>query len=250
MSRKIKHREVSQRKIQIKPIELPKEPVDIVSAEDELSMILDKLEKAKQELIKTESEEKNLLEEVRATIAQEKEQWQEEKLKWVEEAKAEGYQAGFKQGEVAGKKSYEESIEIANHIVDLVKVDYQKTLEKTEDVIIQLGMHTAEKIIETRLEEDPDLFLNIVRSALKEIKDQSIISIYLHPTNYETVLTQKDELKRILETDTKLSLYIKEDLEKNSCIIEHPFGQIDATVDTQLGQIRSALSELVMESKQ
>lgn len=244
----INHQTISQRKIQIKPIERIIPP-QMDEQEDESSYIFAKLAQAKEALSELEKKEKQILADVRETIQREQAAWQEEKQQWVEAAKAEGYQAGFTQGEAAGEKTYQASIDLANHVVDLVKEDYQKTLEQTDDVIVQLGIHTAEKILEQKLEAEPDLFLNIVKPALKEIKDQSVVSIYLHPIDYETVLTQKDELKRILERDSKLSLYINDELEKHSCIIEHPFGQIDATVGTQLQKIRSALTELVMESK-
>ena len=91
---------------------------------------------------------------------------------------------------------------------------------------------------------------NVVALEIKEIKDQSVVSIYLHPANYEIVLEQKAELKKMLETDTKLSLYINDELAENSCVIKHPFGEIDASVDTQLEAIRNVLKDLTMEQEQ
>ena len=240
-----------KREIKIKPIELLKQEfqTEEVLKEDTRSTVT-KLEQARIELVQVQQEKNRLQKETQESIQLAKDNWFEEKQQLVEQAKVEGYQVGFEQGKAESMTVYRESIEQANHIVDLVKMDYQKTLEKTEDVIIQLAIHTAEKILEEKLNEQPNLFIHIVKAALKEIKNQSVISIYLHPVNYEIVFEQKAELKRILENDTKLSIYINEELAENACIIEHPFGQIDATVDTQLEQIRSALNEMVMESKQ
>lgn len=240
-------REIPQREIKIKPIELVRKQTTETDPEQESAAIEEKLAAAKRELELVKQETSKLKENAKASIQEEKESWINEKQRLVEEAKNEGYQAGFEQGKSESLHVYHETINNANRIVDLVKVDYQVTLEKTEEVIVQIAMHTAEKIINQQLQENPEQFVHIVKTALKEIKDQTVISIYLHPANYENVLQQKAELKRILEQETKLSLYIDEELKENSCIIEHPFGRIDASIDTQLEKIREALEELVME---
>lgn len=249
LSKIIGQTELSRREIKIKPIERVKKETTTDNIVEESELLYSKLEQAKNELNQIKDEQQKLLEETKTVIQLEKDNWLTEKQEWMNEAKREGFEAGFKQGELKGIETYQESLAQANNIVDLVKVDYQKTLDRTEDVIIQLGIHTAEKILNQKLNEEPQLFLNIVKTALKEIKDQSVVSIYLHPSNYEEVLLQKEELKRMLEDNTKLSLYINEDLPEFSCVIEHPFGQIDASVDTQLESIRNILNELVMESK-
>ena len=251
MSNILRQQEISKREIKIKPIKLLKKEFQTEDAlKEDTRSTATKLEQARMELVQVQQETNRIQEETQESIQLERENWTEEKQQWIEQAKAEGFQVGFEQGKTESITVYQDSLKQANHIVDLVKTDYQKTLEKTEDVIVQLAIHTAEKILEEKLQEQPKLFMHIVKSALKEIKNQSVISIYLHPVNYEIVLEQKAELKRILENDTKLSIYINEELAENACIIEHPFGQIDATVDTQLEQIRSALNELVMETKQ
>jgi len=240
--------EIPQREIKIKPIELVKKQTKRIDPQQESFVIEEKLKEAKEELEVVRQEASEIIEKANASIKQEKDSWDQEKQQWIEQAKQEGYQAGFEQGKTESLNTYQETIEQANRIVDLANADYQITLEKTEEVIIQLAMHTAEKIMDQKLNEKPEQFAHIVKNAFKEIKDQTVISIYLHPANYENVLQQKTELKNILEYDTRLSLYVDEKMKENSCIIEHPFGQIDASVDTQLEKIRGALEE-VMEQE-
>ena len=115
---------------------------------------------------------------------------------------------------------------------------------------MELAVHVAEKILKVQLNDEPKSFLPIVLSAIETIKDQSMVSIYLHPNNYEEVIQQKDELIRSLDGDTKVSIYIDHKLKEHACVIEHPFGQIDASIDTQLQQLRKALLDVAMEDKQ
>lgn len=48
----------------------------------------------------------------------------------------------------------------------------------------------------------------------------------------------------LFEETKRISIYADDTLLVNSCIVEHPYGQIDATIDTQLEQVRNALLEI------
>ncbi|WP_165769089.1 flagellar assembly protein FliH [Virgibacillus profundi] len=235
--------------IQIKPIEVLKK--DPIPTENEgINEIQNELQIAKNELQSLIQQKEKLLNETKKEIEVEKENWSKEKQLYIEKAKEEGHTAGIALGKEESLKQYEELLTKANSITDLVIKDYHSTIEKSENTILNLSIHTAEKIIKEKLETDPSSFLRIVKAAIKEITDQSVISIYLHPEKYEFVLKQKDELLHILENDTKLSIYMNDELDENSCLIQHPFGQIDAGIDTQLEEIRTVLHEIAMENKQ
>lgn len=250
LSKIIKRNDLPRREIKIKPVPVKSVQTSKENEEQTLQNTLTKIEQAKLELQQLEAKKNNLLQQVENEIEQKKAAWEQEKDVLIKQAKEEGFQAGYEDGKRASFEQYKSLLDEANRIVDLVKVDYQKTLEQTEDVIIELAIHTAEKILNQQLKDEPSKFTHIVKTALKEIKDQSVVSIYLHPANYEIVLEQKAELKKMLETDTKLSLYINDELAENSCVIKHPFGEIDASVDTQLEAIRNVLKDLTMEQEQ
>lgn len=236
----------NRRIIEIKPIELriDEQQSEQLIKEDDVVTLLEQVEKAKAEFAELNNKKESLLEATKAEIEKEKSEWQQEKLNWIESAKKEGYSAGFELGKSEVRIEYQKVLEQANTIVETTTKDYHATLEKSEDMIAQLAVKVAEKIIKTSLTENPAAFLEIVKAAVKEIENRSVISIYLHPMNYETVFAQKQELINLLENESKLSLYVKEDLSENACIIEHPFGRIDASIDTQLNQIRNVLLEL------
>ncbi|WP_170140722.1 flagellar assembly protein FliH [Oceanobacillus arenosus] len=235
-----------RRIIEIKPIELKKEDKQSEQlTQEDVATLRAQAEKAKAEIAKLNNRKVSLIETTKAEIVKEKNEWQQEKLKWIESAKKEGYSAGFELGKADIRTEYQEILNQANNIVETTTKDYHTTLEKSEEMIAQLAVKVAEKIIKTSITENPTVFLDIVKAAVKEIEDRSTISIYLHPMNYEMVFEQKQELVNLLENESKLSLYVKDDLPENACIIEHPFGRIDASVDTQLNQIRNVLLELV-----
>lgn len=241
-----------RRLIQIKPLDSFQKadtPVGESSIGEDKIILQRELEIMRSELGRLKDEKDRMLSHAIEEIKSEKEKWSTEKARLVEEAHDQGYQAGFTQGENQSSEQYSVLLAKANEIMTAATTDYHETLDKSGDVIIKIAVHVAEKIINTQIAEDSNVFLDVIKAAIGEIKDQSIVSIYLHPNDYELVLEHKNELRNSLEGDAKLTIYVDQTMTEHGCVIEHPFGRIDASLDTQLKQIRTALEELVMENE-
>lgn len=203
---------------------------------------------SEKQLMELQYRKKQLLQEIDDEIAKERENWQKEKASYIEQANKEGYEVGFAQGKEASLAKYEEKINQANLIIKSAQKDYYSVVEQSEQKIIDLAMYTAKKIINKELAHHENSFLPIVTKVMEEIKDQPSVIIYLHPNNYEIVLKEKDELSEILDGDTKVEIYIDHQIKENGCLIKHSFGEIDASVDTQLDKIHDVLNEVSMEN--
>jgi flagellar assembly protein FliH len=238
---------ITKRVIQLKPIQKPLLEEEIIE-DSQLQMELWKLQQAKEELESIKKQQEMLFAETEKQINQEKAQWVQERVKLIEQARDEGFQAGFEEGKIESVNQFQNLIEQANSIIKASKIDYQSTVDKSEETILLLAIQVAEKIMKQKLLDQPESFVPIVKDAIQSIKDQRELSIYLHPNNYEYVVTQKSELERVLDSKAVLSIFVNDSLEEGSCIIEHPFGKIDASIDTQLSQIQQVLNEIVMES--
>lgn len=221
-----------------------------LDVEAQLQLGIQRIQEAKDELDSIFKQKEQLIVDTENQIEQARKDWEQERNLLVQQAKEEGYQAGFEQGKMESLEQFNHLLEQANSIIIASKKDYQSTVEKSEDTILSLAVQVAEKIMKQVVENHPESFLPIVKEAINSIKDQRELSIYLHPDNYEYVLSQKSELERVVDSKTDLSLYINESLEIGSCVIEYPFGKIDASIDTQLHQIKQVLHEIVMESKE
>lgn len=79
------------------------------------------------------------------------------------------------------------------------------------------------------------------------MREQSEVKVYVHPFYYEMLVQQKDELRAVFNQPTDIFIYPDEQLTENGCVIETPFGRIDASVDTQLQQIKQQLLERLEE---
>lgn len=196
-----------------------------------------------------ESEIHKMKEAARQEIEQDQKAWEQEKQKLAELAQNQGYQAGFEQGQKQAEDQYSRIIQETREIINLAKKDYDDKLADSEQQILEIALKASEKILQAKLAEEPGLFLNIVRSAIQEVKQMPHVNVYVHPSQFELVMDYKPELKNIVDGNGHLSIYPKSDLAEHSCIIESPFGKVDASLDTQVRELRTKLFRMFEEAK-
>ncbi|MBM7571820.1 flagellar assembly protein FliH [Aquibacillus albus] len=241
-------KEVTSRTISIRPVGIKVESEENNQLESEkkqmqMDDINQKLNDALASLDATKKQTKSLMDQCKQQISTEREEWETEKEESRDLARQEGYLEGFQNGKDEALKKYESLIGEARRLIDIANQDYQSTLDNSEEVILELGLKMASKIINHELEVN-DSYIELVKAVLEEVKDQPLISIFAHIEDYEVMLMYKDELMNIVSSKAKLSIYPDNNLNKGSCIVESPFGKIDAGVDSQLQEIRNHLSDL------
>lgn len=135
-------------------------------------------------------------------------------------------------------------IDQSNELIKTATKDYYEKVEQSKETIIELAIHTAEKILHSHLNEAPEAFIPVIEAAVTEIKTDKEIIIYTHPNQFDFLIKQKEELRNSVDGGVNLAIYIDKELPAHGCRIEHPFGQVDASIDTQLEQIRTVLHNI------
>lgn len=209
-----------QYKEQICAIQIEKE--DLEQSKKEFQAEVDKWHSER------ETEKKRMEEEAELTFNQSAEQ---------------GYQDGLEQG----KQEYSSLIDRAKETVDQSKVDYHNKIAESSPVMLDLAFTIARKVIGDTFKTDDSAWLILVKEAVTEIREQEEVKIYIHPSWYETTLQQKKELQGIALHTRELLIFPDDSLTENDCLIETPYGQIDASVDSQLRELKRVLVEKLKE---
>ncbi|WP_458413902.1 flagellar assembly protein FliH [Schinkia sp. CFF1] len=204
------------------------------------------IREAEKEAINILKNAENKLHEMMHQIEIEKQNWDTEKEHWIEMAKNEGYEEGLNLGKQDGFNEYKTFIDLAKETVSLSKQDYEKNVEQAEMTILHLGLKTAEKIIGFTLDVNPEAFMNLVKRVIKEVKDHQDVQIHVHPLYYDLLISQKEEIKAFFTNPiTELYIIPDDELEQTDCVIESSFGRIDASIDTQLHEIKMKLIQIL-----
>lgn len=171
----------------------------------------------------------------------EKEKWLIERERLMQEA----YNAGFVQGEEEGRnkgyQEYQQRLTEANEMTERNKQQYQDYIQNAEKVIVSLGITCAEKIMNRKLQEEPDHFFSIVERGLKEVRDLSHIQIHVNPFKHKLLVENKKELEVMFPTDVQCFIYANDDLQPEECYIETNQGRVIVSVDSQLRELKQKL---------
>ncbi|QQZ07949.1 flagellar assembly protein FliH [Heyndrickxia vini] len=184
-------------------------------------------------------------EEIRKSVEIERNEWIEEKARLVEEAKSEGYQHGFSEGQKQGFDQYKHLIETANQITDEMRQEFLRHIESSEKVILDLGIKAAEKILQETLMEHPSSFVSLVKQVVKEARENKDVHIYIHPNQFSLVIQSKEELDALFLNNQQCYLYPDDQLNEYQCLIETSHGRIDASIDSQLSELKLKLMEII-----
>ncbi|MGG5178088.1 flagellar assembly protein FliH [Bacillus sp. MM09(2025)] len=248
MSRIIKHEtsvipEQGRQTIPLQQVEFKKEhhEEELVNETEASQLVLSDAEDQASRIVEQANNE---LEKTMAEINQRRADFEEERMQLIEETKQAGYQDGFQKGEADAMSQYRSILDQANDIVSLAKQDYEEKIESSAEKIVELAFELAKRVWYSA-EDTKDQFLALVKQVISEVKEYDDISIYVDPKHYDHVMEYKDELIRILQKDTHLAIYSDEKAPKGTCYVETSFGKVEASVDTQMNQLKEKLLEVI-----
>ncbi|WP_159462056.1 flagellar assembly protein FliH [Salirhabdus sp. Marseille-P4669] len=207
------------------------------------------LEQAKVTLQQAKRDADKLIEESNQQITLQKEQFEQEKQLIMEQVKKEAFSLGFEEGKKEAMQKYDQDLQVAFAIVKSAQEEQQKWIDKQDNVILEIALKAAERILHYTVQEDEKAFRSLVKGAMEEVSGLQSIALCVHPDDYQNMINVKQEIEQTIGNQASLSIFPNKELAKYSCIIETPFGQIDASIDTQLTELKTKLIDLLEEDK-
>ncbi|OWZ84227.1 FliH/SctL family protein [Natranaerobius trueperi] len=177
-----------------------------------------------------------------------KEQAEKEKEQIFENAKKEGYQAGYEAGKNEGlqviEEKQEELLQKAKKVVQAAEDDYCRLLSETEPQIVQLILNIARKVISTKLEEDKESIINLVKNGIEKLNDQKRVTIRANPEDYTLLSENVTQLKCNFK-EIKIELVEDLNLQIGSPVLLGENGHIDLDIENQLEELHRSLKQVV-----
>ncbi|MCF6137106.1 flagellar assembly protein FliH [Pseudalkalibacillus berkeleyi] len=155
-----------------------------------------------------------------------------------------GFEKGYKQGLQQSEEEYRGKLDEATKVISVAQSHYHRKLTEAEPQMIELSVKIASKIIGQALQMD-DNWRVFVTEALNQVKKEEDLKVFVPPIHYETTAELAHHLSKVFNCE--ITVYPDSTATENSCIIETPYGRIDATIDSQLLELKNKLIELVGE---
>jgi flagellar biosynthesis/type III secretory pathway protein FliH len=152
------------------------------------------------------------------------------------EAWSEGFQHGYEEGKrLAAEEQRDATIRLGALLHDIV-ADNEGFVRGMESDIVELVLGIAEKIVGREVRTDPQIVVNVVRSALNEIHDATEVRIRAHPDDVTILEPRWQEMlpRRVAE---RSELIADELVERGGVVIETQIGYVDSQIKTRLQQV-------------
>lgn len=164
-----------------------------------------------------------------------------------ESGKQDGYQAGFAQGKEEYRIQFEEEVQDfqkhASEFMDSIRLEKNAVLEKYLDDLKRIVLAIAEKVIHTSLKSSEDIIHRMILSATDKLKKTEWAKIYITKCGTEISMnTDVDFLNALSHLSDNVKIVAMDNDEEGICIIELPDEIIDASVSTQLENIKDILN--------
>lgn len=157
----------------------------------------------------------------------------------------ESHQAGFREGETAGRKQGVAEVQpvierLAQSIRELAQ--YRDIFRRnSEPDLIKLSVAIAERILRRQLSVDPEAIGGLLKAGFEKLRRQESCRVRMHPDH-------KTAVQRWLEQrgpECPIELIADSALPAGGIVIETAGGDLDASAGTQLSEIEAGLVDVL-----
>lgn len=158
-----------------------------------------------------------------------------------EEARQKGFEIGYEEA----KSLYEDLLSEAEFIKQHANAEYNEVMAGLEEDAIEMVMDIARKVIGVEVTLNKDNILSLARQALEKCSNREEITLKVSSQDYDFLVDNKERLLSMVEGIGDLEIKKYPSLSPGACLVETPYGSVDAGVETKLRKIEEAFMKVV-----
>lgn len=159
--------------------------------------------------------------------------------------KQEEYKKGMEAGLQKALKQYQAQVELAINnltaITGSLSAQYDKIKEEQEQDILNFIISLSQKVIDTELELNREVVLNVLKNALNLLNEREEIKILVNPRDWLTVKENINSLNLRIDLPANIEIINTPTISAGGVRVEFKSGSIDADIDTQFEEIKRKL---------
>jgi flagellar assembly protein FliH len=171
-------------------------------------------------------------------------QAQDQVAAWQQEARQAGWEAGYAEGRQAAETEISEALATVQSLAQAAVTAKDKFLNDNQNMIGQLAVAIAKKIIGKELVVNQRAISDIVGKAIETANVHGACCIRVNPQDYDILRPLWDAIPSMQHPDQKWQLVADKRVNRGGCLIEVSGGVIDAQLETQLNQVSTAFEAL------
>lgn len=155
------------------------------------------------------------------------------------------WQKGYAEGLEAAQKQYESVIREAEAIRESAMEEHDQVLAGMESELVGIILDISKKVIGDELAANKENMIYLVRQAIEKCSNKDNVIIKISPEDYEFMIENQDRLYALIEGAGEIAIKQDLSLKQGACIIETPYGNVDAGAQTRIRKIEEAFMEIL-----
>lgn len=169
----------------------------------------------------------------------------------LEKGYREGYESGYEDGCIKAKEEYDSRLQLElqsmqdelEKAIEEITLQKDKYMEQYIDSLKNVVLAIGEKIIRTSLQSSGEVIKRMIIAATDKMKHTEWAKIYITKYDYDfMVKADSSMVGELTYLSDNIKLVVMEQGDPGTCIIELPNEIIDASVSTQLENIKDILN--------
>jgi flagellar assembly protein FliH len=153
------------------------------------------------------------------------------------DAFAKGYAQGERAGVEAGNRRGDAMVRRLGETLDELASLRQTLLQQSERQLVQLALALARRIVRRELAADEELLMALARVALDKLGEAGQATIRLHPDDFARAAARGADRWAVAH----VTVVADSAVSRGGCLVESPFGFVDASIDAQFQELARAL---------
>jgi flagellar assembly protein FliH len=156
---------------------------------------------------------------------------------------AEARSAGLREGEAAGRSrsaaEMQAALERLARTIEEIAGLRSRLRREAEADTVKLALAIARRVIRRELAVDPEALHGLVLAALEKLQAQEICRVHVHPSQVSAIAT----LLRKAGSGIPIEVVPDGSRDPGAAVFETERGNLDASVESQLGEIERGLAD-------
>jgi flagellar assembly protein FliH len=129
---------------------------------------------------------------------------------------------------------------LADSLAELSRLRERVLKNSTEDML-RLALAVAEQVIHCEVKADSTIILATLQEALQAAISSDAYHVKVHPDDLALVMEKKPLFLASVSGLKNITLEADEAVSRGGCLIESELGQVDASIEGQLGELKQKL---------
>lgn len=158
------------------------------------------------------------------------------------DGEAAGYAAGLARAETELKTVSESLVRALGEAAEALSATRAELVETLTRQAGDISLAVGEQIVAGSFDAKPELVLDVIRGALRQLAERHRLTILINPADMDRVTEALGQLRQELGGIEFMDVQADRRVDSGGAIVQADYGEIDASVETQLRHAREVVA--------